>query len=52
MIITPNGDVKSVEVLGGNPILAESAVAAVEKWRYSPAPSRTITEVQVPFDPR
>jgi outer membrane biosynthesis protein TonB len=30
--ITPKDDVKNVQLLGGNPILAESAAAAVEKW--------------------
>ena len=49
--ITPGGGVKNVQLLGGNPILAEAAVAAVEKWRYAPASSRTTTEVQIPFDP-
>ncbi len=32
-----NGLVKSVQVLSGSPLLAESAKAAVEQWRYRPA---------------
>ena len=50
--ITPKGDVKNVEILGGNPILADSAVAAVEKWRYAAAHSQTSAEVSIPFNPQ
>jgi TonB family protein len=35
--ITPKGTVESAKVLGGNPILAESAVTAVKKWKYATA---------------
>lgn len=31
------GLVKSVHVLSGSPLLAKSAVTAVEQWRYRPA---------------
>ena len=48
--IAPNGSVESVELLGGNPILGESAVMAVKKWIYV-AGTRTKTEVSIPFDP-
>jgi len=48
--IAPNGSVEFVELIGGNPILGESAVTAVKKWIYA-AGSRTKTEVSIPFDP-
>jgi TonB family protein len=48
--IASNGSVESVELLGGNPILGESAVTAVKKWVYVAGP-RTKTEVSIPFDP-
>jgi protein TonB len=35
-IIATNGSVRQLEVLSGNPILAQSAVAAVHEWRYRP----------------
>jgi TonB family protein len=47
--IAPRGNVEAVEVLGGNPILGESAVAAVKQWVYTPSHSRTITELSIPF---
>jgi len=47
--VSPKGDVENVEVLGGNPILGEAAVAAVKQWLYAPGRSRTTAEVSVPF---
>ena len=48
--IAPNGTVEDAELLGGNPILGEAAMAAVKQWLYTPGRSRTIAEVSVPFD--
>jgi TonB family protein len=48
--IAANGSVESVELLGGNPILGDSAMIAVRKWVYAPG-SRMKTEVSIPFDP-
>jgi TonB family protein len=47
--ISAKGNVEDVELLGGNPILVESAAAAVKKWVYTASSSRTITEVSVSF---
>jgi TonB family protein len=52
VVVAPNGGVEHVEVLGGNPILGESAAAAVQKWKYAAASSRTTIEISVPFDPK
>jgi TonB family protein len=49
--VLPDGTVKQVEVRGGNPILAESATAAVMKWKYAPGPSETHEEVSLSFSP-
>lgn len=49
--ITPKGAVENPKVLGGNPILAESAVAAVKQWKYAPADSATTTTVSLDFNP-
>ena len=49
--VLPNGTVIKVEVRGGNPILAESAAAAVMKWKYAPAASQTVEEVSLSFSP-
>jgi TonB family protein len=48
--ISAKGNVEDVELLGGNPILGESATAAVKKWVYAAGRSRTIAEVSILFD--
>lgn len=35
--ITPEGKVRNVSVIGGNPLLARAAIDAVQSWRYAPA---------------
>jgi len=50
--VLASGTVSKVQVRGGNPILAECAVAAVMKWKYAPAPAETNEEVSLSFTPR
>jgi TonB family protein len=46
-IIGTDGRVRDVEVLSGNPILAQAALAAVRKWRYRPTElNHEIVEVE------
>jgi TonB family protein len=47
--ISAKGNVEDVELLGGNPILGESAAVAVKKWVYAAGRSRTIAEVSISF---
>jgi TonB family protein len=49
--ISAKGNVETAELAGGNPILGESAIAAVKQWVYEAGSSRTTTEVSIPFDP-
>ena len=49
--VAPNGSVKKVTPLGGNPILVESAVAAVKQWKYAPAEASEKFDVRVDFSP-
>ena len=50
--VLPNGNVKRVEVLGGHPILTQSAVTAVERWKYEPASHETKEPVTIQFNPQ
>ena len=50
--VLPNGTVSNVGILGGNPILAESAEAAIKKWKFAPASLQTVEDINVNFDPR
>lgn len=49
--ITPKGTVRTIQPLGGNPILVESAVEAVKQWKYEPAETATTIEVKIDFNP-
>jgi len=48
--IKPTGDVKLTEVLGGNPILAESAQKSVAQWKFEPSGAEAAVVVTVHFD--
>jgi TonB family protein len=52
--VSPNGDVIGIRVLSGLPLLADSAMDAVERWKYKPysvngAPVEFTTEITVKF---
>lgn len=51
IVVTPRGSVDFVEIAGGNPILADSAVKAVKQWKYAPASLTTNIRVIIHFDP-
>ena len=51
VFIKPDGSVKDTELLGGNPILAQSAQKSVRQWKFSPLNSDSNVEVVVHFDP-
>jgi TonB family protein len=52
IVIRANGTVRSTKVMGGNPVLVESATDAVLKWKFEVAPGDTTEVVQLTFDPR
>lgn len=50
-LVSPNGRVKSSEVLGGSPLLAKAAVDAVEKWKWEPAAQESKELIELNFNP-
>jgi TonB family protein len=48
--VTPEGTVKSVKELGGNPVLVEALVRAVKKWKYEPADQTSVIEIKFDFE--
>jgi TonB family protein len=50
--VAPNGIVKKIDVLGGHPLLTQSAVTAVGHWKFEPAPHETKEAVEIKFDPQ
>jgi TonB family protein len=49
--VTSDGKVTHVDVIGGNPILADSAAAAVMRWKFVPTASQTIEDLTISFSP-
>lgn len=49
VIVSADGHVISTKVLGGHPVLAQSAVEAVKKWRFEPAPKETTETIEMDF---
>jgi TonB family protein len=49
-IVRANGSVKSTRVLGGNPVLVDAAVDAINKWKFEPEQNETTEVVQLTFE--
>jgi TonB family protein len=50
-VVAPNGSVKSVEVKGGHPLLAQAAENAIREWKFEPAPHETRESIEIKFNP-
>ena len=51
LVVATNGTVQGAKLIGGNPILGQSAIAAVKQWKYAPGRSETTMVVRLEFDP-
>jgi TonB family protein len=51
VLVAPNGVVKSVEVKGGHPLLAQAAQNALREWKWEPSPRETHETVELRFTP-
>ncbi|HXA84938.1 MAG TPA: energy transducer TonB [Candidatus Dormibacteraeota bacterium] len=51
LLVMPDGRVKDVKVLGGNPVLVQAVMAAVVKWKYEPAAEESSVIVKFDFSP-
>jgi TonB family protein len=47
--VAPDGKVRDTRVIGGSPMLAQEATAAVKKWKYEEAPKETVETVEVVY---
>jgi TonB family protein len=50
--VAPNGTVKKIDVVGGHPLLTQSAVTAVGHWKFEPGPKETKESIEIKFDPQ
>lgn len=51
VLVAPDGKVRSVEVKGGHPVLAQAVQEAVRRWTWEPAPRETRENVEFKFTP-
>jgi TonB family protein len=49
LLVTADGRVKEVKVLGGNPVLVQAVTAAVMKWKYEPAAEESSVVLKFDF---
>ena len=50
-VVSAKGAVESTQLIGGSPILGQSAMKAIKQWKYAPSPNREKVLVQLEFDP-
>jgi TonB family protein len=50
-LVAPDGTVKSVEIKGGHPVLAQAAANTVRRWKWETAPHESHELVEVRFSP-
>ena len=51
VVVEPNGEVTKAELLGGSPILGQSAMKAIKQWKYAKASAPETLIVKMDFDP-
>jgi outer membrane biosynthesis protein TonB len=49
-VVSPDGSVKTVGVVGGHPVLVQAGVSAVRQWRWERAPHESRESVELRFD--
>ena len=50
-LVLANGTVKSIQVKGGNPLLAQAAQNAVREWKWAKAESESTEALEFRFKP-
>jgi TonB family protein len=50
--VAPNGTVKEARVVGGHPVLAQSALDAAKRWRFEPAALESTGVIDFKFESR
>ena len=51
VVVSASGTVQSAKLIGGNPILGQSAISAVKQWKFAPGKAETTNVVRLEFDP-
>jgi len=51
VLVAPDGSVRSVDIRGGHPVLAQAAMNAVRRWKWETAAHESHELVHVKFSP-
>jgi len=51
VVVNASGSVESMQLLGGNPILGQSAMKAIKQWKFAPGGGKSTFVVAQTFDP-
>jgi TonB family protein len=51
-VVRANGGVKSIRVMGGNPVRLNAATDAVNQWRFEPGANETVEVIELTFIPQ
>jgi TonB family protein len=51
IVVGQDGKIKGTNVLGGHPVLVDSALMALKEWRYEPGTAETTVLVSFDFKP-
>ena len=51
IVISPDGQVKDVKVIGGHPVLVSAVQDTLKNWKYAPASSETTATLVFNFHP-
>jgi protein TonB len=51
VIVGPNGEIKDTKVIGGHPVLVDSALKALKDWKYERGGAETKLQVEFKFHP-
>lgn len=51
VVITPDGQIKEVKVIGGHPLLVNAVQETLKNWKYAPASSETTALLVFNFHP-
>jgi protein TonB len=49
IVISTDGTIKSVKVLGGHPLLVDAVQKALRRWKYAPSGSETTLQLDFKF---
>jgi TonB family protein len=50
-VVAADGTVESTQLIGGNPILGQTAMRAIKQWKYARGKAKETVVVKLDFDP-